>query len=127
MSESVILDQPQLEESAKEWQKILGLNDWDIKPGIYRANQMETEGNEAECDWVLRKKTAIIRVLDPIDYPENILWPQDMEESLVHELIHLHIAPFDVSKSGSLEETAMEQAVDQLSRAFIRLKRHQDG
>ncbi len=119
----VILTEDDLKQKCKEWQEILSLQDWDVKPGIYRADSFKTEGSQAECDWVLKEKMAIIRILDPVDYPENKLWPQDMEISLVHELIHLHVAPFDETKAGSLQEIMMEQATDLIARALVRLIR----
>lgn len=119
----MILTEQELKEKCLEWQKILNLQDWDIKPGIYRNSRFETVGSQAECNWVLKKKMATIRIVDPVDYPNNIQWPQDMEQSLVHELVHLHIAPFDESKSGSLEEIMMEQATDLIAKAMVKLKR----
>lgn len=121
--EAIILTEDEITVLCAEWQQILGLQDWDVKPGIYRASRFNVAEAQAECNWTLKKKTALIRILDPTDYPENIMWPQDLEQSLVHELLHLHMAPFDDTKSGSPEEIMMEQATDLIAKALVRLKR----
>ena len=114
---SVILTQEELERLCREWQKILRLQDWDIKVKICRQNDM-TPDSQADSTWTLPKKTAIIRLCDPIDYID-VAWPQDMERSLVHELLHLHLAPIDDFEPGTIKDILLEQAVDAMSKALI--------
>jgi len=120
-----IFNQEQLENLCNEWREILGLSDWDIKITISRAKEMFSEDTQAGVNWVLRKKTALIKILDPIDYKVSgtTFWEQDMEQSLVHELMHLHIAPFDNSKEGSLEDICVDQVCDIIAKGFVKLKR----
>jgi hypothetical protein len=123
-----IFNQEQLKNLCNEWQKVLGLSDWDIKITISRAKEMFDEDTQAGVNWVLRKKTALIKILDPIDYKISgvTFWEQDMEQSLVHELMHLHIASFDNSKEGSLEDICVDQVCDIVAKGFVKLKRQNE-
>ncbi len=75
------------------WQKRLKLQDWNITVAMARANELKprTLGN---IHWDSDKKAAIIHVLDPADYhmPFREML-DDMEFTVVHELIHLKLAP----------------------------------
>lgn len=122
-NESVIVDSEGLKKLCVEWQNRLHLHDWDIKTKIMRERDFKNTEAQAENSWVLQTKQSLIRIVDPIDYITDTEWPQDMEYSLVHELLHLHFAPFDNFTSGSLEDKMMEQAIDVLARSFIELKR----
>jgi hypothetical protein len=82
---------------------------------------MEIENAMGECDWVLPRKEAIIRILDPVDYPENKIFTQDMERTLVHELLHLHFAPLAIHDT---DEILLEQAMHGIDGALVRLNRN---
>src|ERR1700752_1309029 len=71
------------------WQKRLKLQDWNISLEMSRASGLKpkTLGN---IHWDLDKKTAVIHVLDPADYHMSFHdMLNDMEFTVVHELIHL--------------------------------------
>lgn len=101
-----------------KWQEILRLQDWDVKTGIFRSRDM-TLGGEGECEWNLERKMASIRLMNPIDYPEGAMIPMDMENTLVHELLHLHFAPF-FSEDKSIEQ---EQAINAITDGLVKLSR----
>lgn len=109
--------------ACKEWQKILRLQDWIVSASIERGRDMRMEETQGECSWVIQTKLAKIRVLDPLDYPPGSMIEQDMEQTLVHELLHLHHAPFDDFDCDTLENTTMEQAIDSIAMALVNLKR----
>jgi hypothetical protein len=71
------------------WQKRLNLQDWDVALEVVRSTELRpnTLGN---IRWDAEKKTALIRILDPADYrlPYGEML-DDMEFTVVHELIHL--------------------------------------
>ena len=113
-------NQEQAEAALAKWQKILRLQDWDIKIFIYRAKDLMTDG-QAEVTWLREKKQAILKLLDPIDYDNNY-FIQDHEVSIVHELLHCHMALFD-QEAGTLEDIAQEQAIHALSFALVELDR----
>ncbi len=80
-------------EKLSVWQKRLKLDDWKIKIILARTSDLKprTLGN---IHWDSEKKEATIRVMDPADYElEHDAMLQDMEFTVVHELIHLELAP----------------------------------
>src|SRR3990167_913265 len=82
----------ELETACTEWQKRLRLQDWIVKPKLFRGRDMKMEGCQGECEFQLKNKTAAIRILDAVDYSEDYIIEQDMDKTLVHELLHLHFA-----------------------------------
>jgi hypothetical protein len=116
------MKQDELNELLAMWQYLLRLQDWDIKAKFARVSTFDVGQSEGEVNWVLSKRQAIVKILDPVDYPEDAGWPQDAEQTLVHELLHLHFAPFD-AESGSPELTAQEQAIEAISKALVGIKR----
>lgn len=119
---AVILTEDELREKCAEWQRILRLQDWDVIVSIDRASNLISDC-QGQCEWTLPTKQARIRILDPVDFPPESRWPQDMEQTLVHELLHLHFAPFDRFERESLEHVTMEQAIDLIAGALVNLKR----
>lgn len=119
---SVIFTEDELRAKCAEWQKILRLQDWDVRTSIVRAGGMKTEECNAEISVNVQHRLATLRVLDPIDYGDDNLNPQDMERHLVHELLHIHLWPFTEDLHGPLED-AEEQALNMIAGALIALYR----
>jgi hypothetical protein len=111
-------------EKLSVWQKRLNLQDWDVALEVVPSTGLrpKTLGN---IHWDTDKKTAVIRVLDPADYrlPLHEML-DDMEFTVVHELIHLEIAPvlshFTRSDADRSEE---EHAVNHMAAALLHLDR----
>lgn len=106
------------------WQKRLDLQDWSISVVVTRAAGLtpKTLGN---IHWDRDKKTAVIRVLDPVDYGLPLAdMLRDIEFTVVHELIHLQMAPIlselQRSEANRMEE---EHAVNQIAEALLKLDR----
>ena len=107
-----------------EWQRRLNLQDWKISVEVVRTSELKpkTLGN---IHWDGEKKTAVIRVLDPADYklPEPAML-DDMEFTVVHELIHLELSPvltpLQRSDANRMEE---EHAVNHMAQALLDLNR----
>lgn len=106
---------------AREWQRILRLKDWDIRVRFAHAHDLSTDA-QAECRWTLSSKKAVLLILYPEEYDDFIAFQQDIEKSLVHELLHLHFAPF-AAETGTPEDTAQEQAIDLIACGLVNLKR----
>lgn len=117
----------ELQRDCAEWQKRLRLQDWIVKPMIARARELESNNCGGECEWNLRLKTAVIRILSAVDYPDNLIFEQDMEQTLVHELLHLHFAPLFASTEDKSIECAQEQAIESIAGALVQLKRANEG
>lgn len=113
------LENPQ--QSCQEWQQILGLMDWDVSVKIVSYEEIE-EGTEGRVDWVITNKTADIKLIKPEGYPFDALRPYNMEEALVHELLHLHFAPFNINTG--LKAISQEQAINAIAKALVNLKKH---
>ncbi|MBZ5725380.1 MAG: hypothetical protein LAP87_10310 [Acidobacteriia bacterium] len=106
------------------WQNRLNLRDWNITVVMTRASDLKprTLGN---IHWDLPKKTATIHVLDPADY--HMAFPEmlkDMEFTVVHELIHLGMAPVlaDLQRTDA-NRREEEHAVNHMADALLGLDR----
>jgi hypothetical protein len=125
----VIFTQEELKKLCREWQAILGLSDWIVEVEISRKenfckNKFEGKWLNGLCQPTLQTKVAYIHILDPIDYPDNAVLLQDMESTLIHELIHLHTCNYNHRfEDDSVEWDYLEQTVEMLARALIKTRR----
>jgi len=100
------------------WQERLNLTDWHIQANLVRRRALEpqTLGN---IHWDTDTKQATIGVLSTYDYklpfPEML---EDMEFTVVHELVHLRLASLPRSDASRRVE---EYAVNELARALLKL------
>ena len=105
----------QVQDWARTWQHRLRLDEWRIETRVVRQGDLkpDTLGN---LKWNLGNHTAVIRVLSPSDYdiPESQV-AEDMEYTIVHELIHLQLAvlPRDPGAKGT-EESVVNKLADAL-------------
>ena len=118
---SRIFNQEQLEVLLDEWIKRLRLQDWDISVGIYRTTDFYNEG-VGENTYNISSAKSTIRIIDPCDYPKNTKFPQDMETSLVHELLHLKFAHFEPNDNTSLQHTMWERTIQTMARTLVEMK-----
>jgi hypothetical protein len=106
------------------WQKRLNLQDWNISLVVSRATELKpkTLGN---IHWDSDKKTAVLRVLDPADYKlafNEML--QDVEFTVVHELIHLELSPvLSPLQRNDANRREEEHAVNHMADALLKLDR----
>lgn len=103
------------------WQDRLDLKDWNIQIHLVRPSELEpqTLGN---IHWDTEAKQASIGVLSTYDY--KLPWQamlDDMEFTVVHELVHLHLASLPRSEASRRVE---EHAVNELSDALLKLAKH---
>ena len=101
-----------LEDHCRNLQRHLRLQDWNVILGCKRFHEMP-DGLLGQCEWNLPKKEAFINILCQEDRDARPFSSTELD-TLVHELIHLHFAPFwdDANK------IEMEQAIECLSQAF---------
>jgi hypothetical protein len=102
------------------WQQRLHLQDWKISIILSHPSELKprTLGN---IHWDSDKKAAVIRVLHPADYRmayKPML--EDMEFTVVHELIHLELSSLPRSEASRRDE---EYAVNQIAEALLKLDR----
>lgn len=125
MDREVIYGIVELQSRLVYWQQLLRLRDWDIDISIKRMAQFEQRNVGGEIHTYPRVKRALIYILDPADhgalYPPA-QWPQNMELTLIHELMHLSIHDCTVSYDAHPKaELLEERAVSALARAFYEL------
>lgn len=113
-------ERPDLDKLLAKWTAILKLRDWECR--VFYCRQWDLKpGTEGANTIGFTNKTSCIRILDPVDFC-CISWPQDVERTLVHELVHLHLEFFDRAAQGPVNDFR-EQAVESLTRALIELDR----
>jgi hypothetical protein len=101
------------------WQRRLRLEEWKIDVKIVRVWELE-QGTLGHIDWSIPHKTATIKVLNPADYelPKDKI-PADIELSVVHELVHLHLSALPLNKGS---RPAEEQVVSMIADALVNLE-----
>jgi hypothetical protein len=102
------------------WQQRLDLRDWKLSvvPSHPSELKPETLGN---IHWDKDAKTATIRVLAMADYKIACSAAlEDMELTVVHELVHLTLAPLRNITTNRGDE---EHAVNQIADALLKLER----
>lgn len=100
------------------WQQRLGLQEWQVSVVLVRRDSLppQTLGG---IHWDKAKKTAQVWVLDPADYQlafQAML--DDMELTIVHELIHLDLAALP---QGQASRSSEERAVNGIAKAMLAL------
>lgn len=118
MTQPVIYAQEELEVRCKVWQERLRLQDWIVKVSLEPHFKL-LQGTGANVAITLERKEAIVYILQRDDYPPDDQFPQDMENSLVHELLHLHFEPLGINRDGS-EHVAQEQAICCIASSLVK-------
>jgi hypothetical protein len=113
-----------LEALCRRWQARLELTHWHVTIRIGRRWDLESDqGYKAgRVRYVEELRVAEISLRDPVDKPPEIWIDDDYEVYLVHELLHLHMAPF-AAEDETPADTAQEQMINALARAFVALAR----
>lgn len=119
ITQKPVVSDEQVHDWLHVWQKRLRLEDWKIDVKVVRVWELE-QGTLGHIDWSIPHKTATIKVLNPSDYelPKDKI-PADMELSVVHELVHLHLAVLPLNKSS---RNAEEQVVSMIADALVSLE-----
>ncbi len=123
ISEASLLSEQDLEKWVANWQKRLGLEEWKIQTKIVRLNHLP-KGTVANIHWSLPRRTATIKVLDPVDSTlSGPAFIRDTELSIVHELVHLSMAKLPLDSTDTELE---EEAVKKISKALLALDKRDD-
>lgn len=106
---------PKLGPLVLKWQARLRLLDWEIDASYAGPDDAGFANHFGEIHPDLARKFAKMRILDPTkrEHPE-------IENTIAHELLHLHFYPFALDFApGSPESLAEEQAIHAIARALI--------
>lgn len=110
----------QLTKLCRQWQEKLGLAHWKIGLRICRAEELKMQNVQATNEISLTTECALISILDSKDYPDTP-FEQDMEVSLVHELLHIPMKYISEPETGSLEYIHTEAFIERLARLLVAL------
>ncbi len=115
-----VVTEAQVQRWLKSWQKRLALEDWNISAHVVPSRELkaDTLGN---LRWNSASKIATIRVMAPCDYdlPETEI-PNDMEYTVVHELVHLQLALLPRAPGSKDIE---ERVVNRIGEALLSLEK----
>jgi hypothetical protein len=102
------------------WQQRLKLEEWKIS--VVPARRSELKPNTlGGIRWDKTKKSAVIWVLDPSEYQTPFRATlDDMELTIVHELVHLELTSLPRSEASRSNE---EHAVNGIAEALLGLNR----
>lgn len=106
-----------LNELVCKWQELLRLQDWDIYIAFVDKDTLDRGQVASSTVYMLRKK-AYLRFVHPDQFGEASLVPEDLEQSVVHELLHIPLNAMEVAN-----ETLHEQFVDQMANLLVGLHR----
>ena len=109
-----------LDDRLAVWQQRLKLQDWRISIALTPRNDLKAK-TLGGIRWDKTKKSAVMWVLDPADYrlPFREML-DDMEFTIVHELVHLELASLPRSEASRSTE---EHAVNGIASALLGLDR----
>lgn len=100
------------------WCKHLKLEEWQVSIAMVRRDSLRPK-TLGKIQWDKKRKTAVIEVMDPSDYRLSFRpMLDDMEFTVVHELVHLSLASLPRSEASRSSE---EHAVNRLAEALVRL------
>ena len=105
-----------LNDRVEYWCKRLKLEDWRVALVTTRRESLRAK-TLGKIQWDKKRKSAVIEVMDPADYRlafQAML--DDMEFTVVHELVHLSLASLPRSEASRSSE---EDAVNRLAEALF--------
>jgi len=117
------MTQQELEKVCEKWKARLGLQNWTIKIRFVKSYSL-AEGNQGEVAYVHSRQEAMIRIQDPGDYDPDSIEPQDVELSVVHELLEIVFGHFRIKKADQDES---HQWLHNIAKALIKTERMKGG
>jgi len=114
-----------LSERLTVWQNRLKLQEWNVSLVLSHPGDLR-RGTLGNIRWDADKKTARIRVLDASEYHRPFhATLDDMEFTVVHELIHLELSSVTRHEESRSAESrsAEEDAVNRMAESLLQLDR----
>ena len=115
----------ELKELFLKWQERLRVSHWCIGVQIGKSEDMLLQEVQGTNRISLKTEQALITVIGPEDYPKTP-FEQDMEVSLVHELLHIPLKYFAQPEPETLEPEHMEAFIERTARLLVLLARKGD-
>lgn len=124
--------QKALDSCMKYWQKILGLSHWDIV--ITYANNRDIEyllgyPALASISSSPSMERAIIRINSTPELDEDaiIYGSDDVEWSILHELLHLYYIDLSINKEDKVQGELIERIINKTCKALLITGRFRNG
>lgn len=124
--------QKALDSCMKYWQKILGLSHWDIV--IIYANNRDIEyllgyPALASISSSPSMERAIIRINSNPELDEDaiIYGSDDVEWSILHELLHLYYIDLSINKEDKVQGELIERIINKTCKALLTTGRFKNG
>lgn len=109
-----------IDERLANWRQRLKLDEWRISPAMTAREDLKPR-TLGGIRWDKTKKSAVIWILNPADYRLPFCeMLDDIEMTIVHELIHLKLASLPRSEASRSTE---EHAVNGIAEALLALDR----
>lgn len=115
------MTEKQIQKLCFEWQKVLRLSDWYVTVRFVPVKEMNSTSHLGMASYCRNHKIAKIKIILERDYDDNSVTPYDAERTLIHELIHLHLAHNGIDYEDA-RNAEQEQAINALTDAFITVK-----
>lgn len=124
--------QKALDSCMKYWQKILGLSHWDIV--ITYANNRDIEyllgyPALASISSSSSMERAIIRINSNPELDEDAIinGSDDVEWSILHELLHLYYIDLSINKEDKVQGELIERIINKTCKALLTTGRFKNG
>lgn len=124
--------QKALDSCMKYWQKILGLSHWDIV--ITYANNRDIEyllgySALASISSSPSMERAIIRINSNPELDEDAIinGSDDVEWSILHELLHLYYIDLSINKEDKVQGELIERIINKTCKALLTTGRFRNG
>lgn len=116
------------EELLVEWQKRLGLTDWEID---FEPSCTEEELDLDDCDacstYLEVRKVAKVQMINP-ELRKDPAFHFDYEVALVHELLHLKLCMLEATEDWTdLQMRLLHSVLNDLAKALVDAKRSKYG
>lgn len=114
-----VLTEESLETTLKMWQQFLRLQDWKITAEIVDTPKLD-DHQIGRCGYLIEERCAKIEIVSP-ELGDRILLDEasflvvyDMEKTLLHEILHVFLAPLEADSDRVFLEQRINHLADRL-------------
>jgi hypothetical protein len=104
-----------------KWQQRLRLKDWDIKVRFAGKNENEDYWGLVHPHAHTKSAEIVLAPLNRYAHEDRVQAAREFEVTIVHELNHLHHAPFQTKERSALE-IVEENIVDTYARLLVAME-----
>ena len=116
-----IYSETELQILCEQYQALLGINDWKIVVELKPQGEMKGFAGRVHMDPVHESARIEIPTADTFNAHVPHTTHQNMQQCLLHELIHVVMAKCDNFKKGSLRHSLFETAIEKLANGYCKL------